>query len=269
MISSLASRRPFSSCPKLQESQLDMGEKVRVRKPLGEPSALEKIHLARVQKHRTHVKRAALIAAENRRVIDSSPIAGSGIMSLNNQIKRRMPQLSIDDRSRLVTDIWSNMSKDERTDMMSHGFREWICDPHRIEISTTTDSLEAYAKSKLHASTFHTSIPFIQLPKSRVFRSALLTRDSKAIKGSEISEAATGALNTMKRAIAKELSTYSEEPPDIYLKKSKADTIYRDRIRAVADKGKKKRKRLRAYSALSIHESARRILEKSLEEGEQ
>ena len=246
-----------------------MSERVRVRNPLGEPSALEKIHLARVQKHRSHVKRAALIAAENQRVINSSPIAGSGIMLLNNQIKSRMPQLSIDDRSRLVTDIWSNMSKDERTDMMSHGFREWICDPHRKEISTATDSLEAYTKSRLHASTFHTSIPFIQLPKSRVFRSALLTRDSKAIKAAEISEAATGALNTMKRAIAEELSTYSEEPPDIYLKKSKADTIYRDRIRVVAEKGKKIRKRLRAYSALNSHESPGRVLEKCLKDGKQ
>ena len=211
-----------------------MRETARKRNHIGEPSALEKIHLARVQKHSSHGKRAALIASEKQRVIDSSPIAGSGIMSLNCQIKRRMPQLSIDDRSRLVTDIWSNMSKDERTDMMSSGFREWICDPNRKEISTTMDSLDAYSASKLHASTFHTSIPLIQLPKKGVFKSALLARDSKStVRDVAISEAATHAFDMMKRKIAKELSTYSEKPPNIYLKKSRADKI----CTAGADKG--------------------------------
>ena len=203
-----------------------MRETAQKRNHIGEPSALEKIHLAKVQKHSSHGKRAALTASEKQRVIDSSPIAGSGIMSLNCQIKRRMPQLSIDDRSRLVTDTWSNMSKDERTDMMSTGFRQWTCDPYRKEISTITESLDAYSASKLHASTFHTSIPLIQLPKVGAFKSALLARDSKStIRNRTISEAATHAFDNMKRRIAKELSTYSEKPPNIYLKKSRADTI--------------------------------------------
>ena len=145
--------------------------------------------------------------------------------------------MSIDDRSRLVTDIWSKMSKDERTNMMSNGFREWICEPNRIEIGTTTDTLETYTKSQSHASTFHTSIPFIRLPRTGVFRSALLAQDSKvAMKAAGISEAATDALVILKRKIVEELSTYSEKPPNIYLKKSRADKIYRERSKAVADR---------------------------------
>jgi hypothetical protein len=61
-------------------------------------------------------------------------MGGSGIMFLNAQIKKEYPKMSINERSKKVSEIWSFMNRTEKDRYGLKGNTEWICDPNRKQI---------------------------------------------------------------------------------------------------------------------------------------
>lgn len=183
---------------------------------------------------------------DNLRRTAASPPAGSGIMLLNCQIKRRLPDLSIDDRSKMVTEIWSTISDEESGYLMSHASRGWICDPHRKEFSTNDILIDSYSRNALHRATLHRTIPFIQLASGGVVRTALLDRPTKNDKN--MTAAARPTLQIIREVLADEVSKVSEGIPARYLK-SESDTANSGRVRKVVERMDRRRKRLRCFAA--------------------
>jgi hypothetical protein len=189
---------------------------------------------------------------------DRSPIAGSGIMLLNSQIKKRLPQISIDERSKLAVDVWSKMNNDEREDLRSEGYKGWICDPRRKEITSSTDPLDTYTKNALHRVTFQKPISLVELPPTGQLKTVLLNlqTDSNRISDNPpISHSSRDNLQTIARAFAEEVSMLSTDIPQIYQAASMAAIDSKERIAAVVKKMQKRRGRLRAYAAESSNKS--------------
>lgn len=183
---------------------------------------------------------------------DRLPIAGSGIMMLNTQIKKRLPELSIDERSKLAVDVWSKMSDEEHEDLLSQGLKGWICEPRRKEFSTSFDKLESYVKNHQHRVTFQKSVSLVEVPHSGMFKSVLinLQTDSKLLANNyPISAASRDDMQTIARALAEEVSTLSAEIPESYQSKSKATTDKKERVALVVKKMNNRKERLKAYAA--------------------
>jgi uncharacterized protein (UPF0335 family) len=189
---------------------------------------------------------------------DRSPIAGAGIMLLNSQIKKRLPQISIDDRSKLAVDVWSKMTDDEREDLRSEGYKGWICDPRRKEITSCPEPLDTYTSNALHRVTFQKSISLVELPPTGQFKTVLLNLQTDSNRTSDnppISLSSRDNLQTIARAFAEEVSTLSADIPEIYQAASMATIDSKERIAVVVKKMQKRRERLRAYAAESSYKS--------------
>lgn len=187
-----------------------------------------------------------------------SPIAGAGIMLLNSQIKKRLPQISIDERSKLAVEVWSKMNNDEHKDLRSEGFKGWICDPRRKEIASGPEPLDTYTKNTLHRTTFQKSISLVELPPKGKFMRGLLNlqTDSNRISDNPpLSHSSRENLQTIARAFAEEVSMLSADIPQIYQVKSMATIDSKERIAAVVKKMQKRSERLRAYAAIPIKNS--------------
>ena len=185
---------------------------------------------------------------------DKAPVAGAGIMLLNSQIKKKMPHISIDERSKLAVDVWSKMSNDEREGLRSEGYKEWICDPRRKEINSSTEPLDAYTQSRIHRVTFQKSVSLVDIPPQGKMKSVLLnlqTDSNRKGDNQPISHSSRDNLQTMARAFAEEVSTLSTDIPKMYQSKSMANTDNKDRIAVVVKKMQKRRGRLREYAAES------------------
>lgn len=175
-----------------------------------------------------------------------SALAGTGIMLLNSQIKKRLPDLSIDDRSKMVTEIWSNMSDEETRNLTLHGSRGWICDPHRKEFSIIDTSIDSYSKNILHRTMLHTTIPFLQLVSGGVVRAALLDRPPKSDE--QRMYAAHEAVHIMREVLSDEVAKVSTDIPAKYLT-SKSDAVNSGRIKKIVERMHRRRKRLRHFAA--------------------
>ena len=173
-------------------------------------------------------------------------------MLLNSQIKKRLPDLSIDDRSKMVIEIWSNMSDEETRDLTLHGTRGWICDPHRKEFSIIDNSIDSYSKNVLHRTMLHTTIPFIQLVSGGVVRAALLDRPMK--NDEQKMYAAHETVHVMREVLADEVAKVSADIPARYLT-SKSDAINSGRIKNVIERMHRRRKRLRHFAAKGLRNS--------------
>ena len=190
---------------------------------------------------------------------------GSGILLLNSQIKKTMPHLSITERAKEVTGIWSKLDKNKRDDMCHRGRSEWICDPDRKEFAAG-----AIADSYEMISMFDSSIPLVQFQDGghtkRIFirangddgmmgeknfaKSGIsgrpTTGSSSSSSSGGVHEASTHSnLQLMRRVLAEELSHQSSDIPEKYMKGSRntAEMItFNESI-------KKRRKRLRSFAA--------------------
>lgn len=182
-----------------------------------------------------------------------SPVAGAGIMMLNSQIKKRLPQISIDERSKLAVEVWSKMNSEEHKDLRSEGFKGWICDPRRKEFASGTEPLDAYTKNALHRITFQKSISFVELPPTGKFKTVLLNLQTDSNRKHDnpiLSHSSRENLQTISRALAEEVSTLSADIPQIYQGTSMATIDSKERIAAVVKKMQKRSERLRAYAAI-------------------
>lgn len=196
---------------------------------------------------------------------------GTGIMLLNSQIKKQMPELNIPDRSKKVAKIWSEMDQKQRESLRSKAQTEWICDPKRKEYKLGSSSSSVSTKT---SSVFDTSVPFVQFPDQMRTRNLFIYPNLHAnaerfhrIFGDEDSPSIVSNLQLMRRVLAEELSNQSSDIP-LKHQDTSIDSVNKlSRLITANNSMKSRRKRLRDFAARDTDEwegSGKSIFKKAL-----
>jgi hypothetical protein len=114
---------------------------------------------------------------------------GSGIMFLNSQIKKEYPEMSINERSKKVSEIWLFMNEKEKEKYGLKGNTEWICDPNRKGIDDCIEpciinlkSDELHEESESCGNGFDdTTIPLLQFPNNVYHKKRFLQPQNDSI----------------------------------------------------------------------------------------
>ena len=181
-------------------------------------------------------------------------VSGAGIMLLNSQLKKEMPELSISDRSQKVAKIWSEMDQKQRDSLQCKAKSEWICDPKRKEFRSGNSSCTISTKI---SSVFDTSLPFVQFRNKSRIRNLFLFPNFHAnaqrcnrICVKEESSSMISNLQMMRRVLAQKLS---DESSSIPVRRQDNSSDGADRKRAISSANeirKLRRKRLRNFAGI-------------------
>ena len=186
--------------------------------------------------------------------INGSTVSGAGIMLLNSQLKKEMPDLSMSDRSQKVAKIWSEMDQKQRDSLQFQAKLDWICDPKRKEYRSGNSPCQISTKT---SSVFDTSLPFVHFRSKSRIRNLLLypnfhanAERSNRMNINEESSTMISNLQMMRRILAQKLSDESSSIPAQRLHKY-PDSDNKRRVNSTSNEIRKsRRKRLRNFARI-------------------
>jgi hypothetical protein len=180
---------------------------------------------------------------------------GSGIMFLNSQIKKEYPNMSINERSKKVSEIWSFMSEKEKEKYGLKGNTEWICDPNRKQIDECTEPCIIKLKSDEHDEESEScgngfddaAISLLQFPNNVYLKKRFLQPQNDLINKDKESSSTSANLQLLRQVIAQQLSEQSSKIPlsDSFVIRN----VDIDKVKVINERSKQRVKRLRNFAA--------------------
>eukprot|EP00596_Hydrurales_sp_CCMP1899_P002608 CAMPEP_0119054462 /NCGR_PEP_ID=MMETSP1177-20130426/75082_1 /TAXON_ID=2985 /ORGANISM="Ochromonas sp, Strain CCMP1899" /LENGTH=267 /DNA_ID=CAMNT_0007034697 /DNA_START=67 /DNA_END=870 /DNA_ORIENTATION=- len=183
-------------------------------------------------------------------------MGGSGIMFLNAQIKKEYPKMSINERSKKVSEIWSFMNRAEKDRYGLKGNTEWICDPNRkqiddrkeaciINLKPDEDEVNEDSESSENENIIDkTAISLLEFPNNLSIKKRFLQPQTD----SDIDKESTSAnLHCIRQVIAQQVSEQSSTIPvsNSFINRN----VDIDKVKIINERSKLRVKRLRTFAA--------------------